>query len=52
MAAVGSIYLNFGLWAIAILPAWLVVKQIGGVFGDKKIEREARGLREASDQSE
>ncbi|CAG8249968.1 unnamed protein product [Penicillium olsonii] len=49
MAAVGSIYLNFGLWAIAILPAWLVVKQIGGVFGDKKIERESRGLREASD---
>ncbi|CAG8122002.1 unnamed protein product [Penicillium salamii] len=41
MAAVGSIYLNFGLWAIAILPAWLVVKQIGGAFGDKKIEREA-----------
>ncbi|KAJ5334083.1 hypothetical protein MYU51_013125 [Penicillium brevicompactum] len=49
MAAVGSIYLNFGLWAIAILPAWLVVKQIGGVFGDKKVERETRGLRDASD---
>lgn len=49
MAAVGSIYLNFGLWALAILPAWLVVKQIGGVFGDKKVEREARGLRDVSD---
>jgi hypothetical protein len=49
MAAVGSIYLNFGLWALAILPAWLIVKQVGEAFGDKKIEREARGLREASD---
>lgn len=49
MAAVGSIYLNFGLWAIAILPAWLIVKQIGGDFGDKKIERETPGLRDGSD---
>jgi hypothetical protein len=49
MAAVGSIYLNFGLWALAILPAWLIVKQIGEAFGDKKIERETVGLRETSD---
>ncbi|KAJ6030597.1 uncharacterized protein N7446_000339 [Penicillium canescens] len=49
MAAVGSVYLNFGLWAIAILPAWLIVKQVGVAFGDKKIDRETRALREASD---
>ncbi|KAJ5646118.1 hypothetical protein N7490_002490 [Penicillium lividum] len=49
MAAVGSVYLNFVLWAIAILPAWLLVKEIGNLFGDKKLEREARALREPSD---
>lgn len=42
MASVGSIYLNFGLWAIALYPAWLVVKQIGVSLGDKKIERETQ----------
>lgn len=46
MAAVGNIYLNFGLWAIALFPAWLVVKEIGVTLGDKKIEREARALQE------
>ncbi|KAJ5924028.1 hypothetical protein N7466_008215 [Penicillium verhagenii] len=49
MAAVGSVYLNFVLWAIAILPAWLLVKEVGTLFGDKKLEREARALREPSD---
>ncbi|KAJ5112550.1 hypothetical protein N7532_000595 [Penicillium argentinense] len=49
MAAVGNPYLNFGLWAVAIFPAWLIVKQVGSVFGDKKVDREKRGLREASD---
>ncbi|PIG85042.1 DUF895 domain membrane protein [Aspergillus arachidicola] len=42
MASVGSVYLNFGLWAISLLPAWLVVKHIGVTLGDKKIQREAR----------
>lgn len=28
-ASVGGTYFNFGLWAIALLPAWLVVKTIG-----------------------
>ncbi|KAE8153101.1 major facilitator superfamily domain-containing protein [Aspergillus avenaceus] len=42
MASVGSVYLNFGLWAIALFPAWLVVKQVGVTLGDKKIERETR----------
>ncbi|PLN84792.1 hypothetical protein BDW42DRAFT_183483 [Aspergillus taichungensis] len=40
MASVGSIYLNFGLWAIALLPAWLVVKEIGVSFRDQKVARE------------
>lgn len=29
MATVGSIYLNFGLWAVSIFPAWLVVRHFG-----------------------
>ncbi|KAK5992774.1 Notoamide biosynthesis cluster protein O' [Cladobotryum mycophilum] len=28
-AQAGGIYVNFGLWAIAILPAWLVMRDIG-----------------------
>lgn len=47
MAAVGSVYLNFGLWAIAIFPSWLIVKEVGEAFGDKKVARETPGLREA-----
>ncbi|KAL4869859.1 hypothetical protein BDV12DRAFT_208182 [Aspergillus spectabilis] len=42
MASVGSIYLNFGLWAIALFPAWLVIKEIGVSLGDKKVERETQ----------
>ncbi|KAE8168472.1 major facilitator superfamily domain-containing protein [Aspergillus tamarii] len=42
MASVGSVYLNFGLWALSLLPAWLVVKNVGVTLGDKKIQREAR----------
>lgn len=29
MGEVGGIYINFGLWAVSILPAWLVVRNIG-----------------------
>ena len=29
MASVGGIYINFGLWAIATAPAWLVVRHFG-----------------------
>ncbi|KAE8353801.1 major facilitator superfamily domain-containing protein [Aspergillus coremiiformis] len=42
MASVGSVYLNFGLWGISLIPAWFVVKQIGVTLGDKKVERERR----------
>lgn len=40
MGAVGDIYLNFGLWALALFPAWLVIKEIGVTKGDLKVERE------------
>lgn len=29
IASVGSTYANFGLWAVALFPAWLVVRTIG-----------------------
>lgn len=32
IAQVGGIYMNFALWAVAIVPAWLVVRH----FGDKQ----------------
>ncbi|KAI9685821.1 MAG: hypothetical protein M1822_004099 [Bathelium mastoideum] len=44
MASVGDVYLNFGLWAVAIVPAWLVVRKIGSSLGDKKVEREVEAL--------
>jgi hypothetical protein len=28
-AEVGAVYWNFALWAVAILPAWLVIKEFG-----------------------
>lgn len=28
-AVVGGVYLNFGLWAVSILPAWLVIRLFG-----------------------
>lgn len=40
MGQVGSIYLNFGLWAIALIPAWQVVREIGVSLGDRKALRE------------
>ena len=36
MASVGGVYLNFGLWALSLIPAWLVV----GKFGVSEEERE------------
>ena len=29
MASVGGVYLNFGLWAVSLVPAWLVIGKIG-----------------------
>lgn len=39
-ADVGGIYLNFGLWALALVPGWFVVKEIGVSLGDRKLARE------------
>ena len=41
MASVGGVYLNFALWAVSLLPAWIVIRKIGVSLGDRKIEREA-----------
>lgn len=30
-AEVGGVYMNFGLWALAIAPAWLVVQHFGTI---------------------
>ena len=47
-AEVGGVYLNFGLWAISLLPGWMVVRQIGcGGLGDKKAHREMRSTVES-----
>jgi len=45
-ADVGGVYLNFGLWGLALLPGWLVVRQIGVTLGDKKLEREGQVIRD------
>ena len=42
MASVGGIYLNFGLWALSVVPAWIVVREFGVSGEDKKFERERR----------
>lgn len=42
MGQVGGVYVNFALWAIAIVPAWLIIKDFGVTLGDKKVDRERR----------
>lgn len=42
MGQVGCIYINFGLWALAIVPGWLVVRKFGLDSEDKKLDREKR----------
>lgn len=39
MGQVGNVYLNFALWAIALVPAWLVLKEFG-TREDTKVARE------------
>jgi hypothetical protein len=29
IAQVGGVYLNFGLWAVSLVPAWFVIKHFG-----------------------
>ena len=38
MASVGGVYLNFGLWAVSLIPAWLVVGKIGVSKDEEEIE--------------
>lgn len=44
MGQVGCIYINFGLWALALVPGWRIVRMFGVDYGDKKVERENRRL--------
>ena len=42
MASVGGVYLNFGLWATSLIPAWLVISKIGvSLDGEKVQEKQA-----------
>jgi hypothetical protein len=50
MGQVGNIYLNFALWAVAILPAWLVIKEFG-TRDDTKVAREEQTFDKATDMS-
>ena len=29
MGSVGAVYINFGLWAVAVAPAWLLIRHFG-----------------------
>ncbi|KAF2703624.1 hypothetical protein K504DRAFT_473871 [Pleomassaria siparia CBS 279.74] len=40
-AEVGGVYFNFALWAVALWPAWLVIRQFGGE--EKVVLREGEG---------
>ena len=40
MGEVGCVYLNFGLWGISLIPAWLVIKEIGTKYSKEKREHE------------
>lgn len=46
-ARVGGGALNFGVWGVSVLPAWLVVREIGGRLGDRKEERERAAAAQA-----
>jgi hypothetical protein len=40
------VYLNFGLWALALVPGWVLVRGIGVTLGDRKVERERDVVRD------
>ena len=40
MGEVGCVYLNFGLWGISLIPAWLVIQEIGTKYSKAKREHE------------
>lgn len=39
MASVGGVYLNFGLWAVSLLPAWLVIRKFGVSEEDEEMQK-------------
>ncbi|KAL8824330.1 MAG: hypothetical protein Q9191_005128 [Dirinaria sp. TL-2023a] len=41
-AQVGGVYLNFALWFLALVPAWLVIRKISISLGDRKVDRDQR----------
>ncbi|KAI4860267.1 hypothetical protein F4820DRAFT_117297 [Hypoxylon rubiginosum] len=49
IAAVGGPYINFGLWGISIVPAWLIIKDFGTSSGkgdeESRIEVQGEELR-------
>ena len=47
MGQVGAVYLNFGLWAVSIVPAWFVIKEIGVSTGKIRDQTTEDGAREA-----
>ncbi|PWY87399.1 DUF895 domain membrane protein [Aspergillus heteromorphus CBS 117.55] len=46
MASVGGTYINFGLWGISLLPAWLVIRQFGVSLDDQKLVRDQKAQTE------
>lgn len=38
MASVGGVYLNFGLWAVSLIPAWIVVSKFGASEAQGEME--------------
>ncbi|KAI6084739.1 major facilitator superfamily domain-containing protein [Hypoxylon rubiginosum] len=38
IASVGGPYINFGLWGISIIPAWLIIKDFGASDGKSDVE--------------
>ncbi|KAF2211346.1 hypothetical protein CERZMDRAFT_43550 [Cercospora zeae-maydis SCOH1-5] len=43
MGQFGCVYLNFALWAISVVPAWFVIKDIGVNIGRKLDDKPASG---------
>lgn len=48
IAAVGGPYINFGLWGISILPAWLVIKDFGAEDDKTDVEVNAESKSDGS----
>ena len=46
---VGGVYLNFALWGVSILPAWLVIRHFGVTSASSDDEVSSTGKGGASD---